>query len=227
MSTAAGRATISDEDREFATKFYDKLYSNLDDLTAGYNELAPIYDRVASIVQFDSPKRLANELAKLLKHKNLEKQKILDVGCGTGSLGKSLVEEGFKNIDGLDIPEKFLEMCKDSKCYKKLYKVSLTANPTPGIEENTYDIAISTGCYIVNHISMDTLFELTRIVKPGGYIFYTLHDPNYTMDYMNWHGKIMKEKKAELISMTLEPYKLESRNDFKLSYGYFVLFKVL
>ncbi|XP_057310199.1 uncharacterized protein LOC130648177 [Hydractinia symbiolongicarpus] len=218
---------VSDEDKKLVLDFYKSLYSNTENLSGVYDDVSSIYDKVNSITKYAPFKRLAKDIAEFLDHKHLQEKRILDVGCGNGNLGKSLVEEGFKNIDGLDISEKLLEMCKETKCYNKLLKVPLTSNPTPGIEENTYDIAVSSGCYVASHIPLDTLFELTRIVKPGGYIFYTLHDPNYTMDYMNWHGKIMKEKKADLISMTRAPYRLEPKNDFKPTYGYYVLFKVL
>ncbi|XP_057309431.1 putative methyltransferase YqeM [Hydractinia symbiolongicarpus] len=218
---------LSDEDIKLALYYYEKLYSNVENLSGTYDDLSSIYDEAVSIFKYDAYKRLAKDLAVFLEHKHLEEKLILDVGCGNGNLGKSLVEEGFKNIDGLDISEKLLEMCKETKCYNKLYKEPLTANPTPDIEDNSYDIAVSSGCYVAGHIPLDTLFELTRIVKPGGYIFYTLHDPNYTMDYMNWHGKLMKEKKAELISMKLAPYRLEPRKNFEQVYAYYVLFRVL
>ncbi|XP_057309432.1 ubiquinone biosynthesis O-methyltransferase-like [Hydractinia symbiolongicarpus] len=227
MDISTENVTISEEDKKFVLNFYSKLYSNLKNLSQFYDDFASTYYKVHEINRCDAHQRLANDLAVFFENKNLEQKKILDVGCGNGCLGQSLVEKGFKNIDGLDISKKFVEMCKETGCYNKLFQVPLTANPTPGIEENSYDIAVSSGCYVAGHIPLDTLFELTRIVKPGGYIFYTLHDPNYTMDYMNWHGKIMKERKADLISMKLAPYRLEPRKNFEQVYAYYVLFKVL
>ncbi|XP_057308934.1 aklanonic acid methyltransferase DauC-like [Hydractinia symbiolongicarpus] len=218
---------VSDEDKKVVLDFLEHLKSNFGNLSKGYDDVSSVYDKVMVLFKYEAFKRLAKDLAVFLKHEKLEEKKILDVGCGNGNLGKSLVEEGFKNIDGLDISEKLLEMCKETKCYNNLFQVPLTAKPTPGIEENSYDIVVSSGCYVMGHIPLDTIIELTRIVKPGGYIFYTLHDPNYTMDYMNWHGKIMKEKKAELISMKLAPYRLDPKNNFEPTYGYYVLFKVL
>ncbi|XP_057290353.1 uncharacterized protein HI_0912-like [Hydractinia symbiolongicarpus] len=213
---------VSDEDKKLVLDFYKSLDSNT-------QNLSEVYDNVSSIhnLKCETFKRLAKDLAVFLEHKNLTQKKILDVGCGNGNLGKSLVEEGFKNIDGLDISERLLEMCKETKCYNKLYKAPLTTNPTPGIEENTYDIAVSSGCYVAGHILLGTLVELTRIVKPGGYIFYTLHDIYYTMDYINSHGKIMKEKIAELISIKLASCRLEPKNNFKTTFCFNVMLKVL
>ncbi|XP_057309430.1 ubiquinone biosynthesis O-methyltransferase-like [Hydractinia symbiolongicarpus] len=222
-----GDYAVSDEDKKLVLDYYKSTHLNPENLSGVYDDLSPMYDKIISILKYEAFKRLAKDLAVFLEYENLLEKRILDVGCGNGKVGKSLVEEGFQNIDGLDISEKLLEICKETKCYNKLFNVPLTTNSTPGIEENTYDIAVSSGSYIAGHIPMDTLFELTRIVKPGGYIFYTLHDPNYTMDYMNWHGKIMEKKKAELISMKLAPYRLEPKNDFKPTYCYDVMFKVL
>ncbi|XP_057302900.1 ubiquinone biosynthesis O-methyltransferase-like [Hydractinia symbiolongicarpus] len=228
MENSTRQHVVSEEDKKFILDYLERLYSvNTETMPQFYVDFASMYDKANAILKYEPFKGLAKDLAVFFEHKNLENKKILDVGCGNGNLGKSLVEEGFKNIDGLDMSDKFLEMAKETKCYGKLFKALLTANPTPGIEDNSYDVAMSTGCYIACHLSMDTIFELARIVKPGGYIHYTVSDPNDKMDFMYWQGKLMKEKKAELIYMKKEAYRLDPRNNFERVYCYYVMFKVL
>ena len=103
----------------------------------------------------------------------------------------------------------------------------MTKEPTPGIEANTYDGVISTGVFVEGHVQMESLFELIRITKPGGYIVYSLYDPEYTLDYMQVHGEVIKQKKAQLIQMKLNPYKREFTKNFEYVYGYLVVWKVL
>ena len=103
----------------------------------------------------------------------------------------------------------------------------VTPDRTPGIETNTYDGVISTGVFVEGHVQMESLFELVRITKPGGYIVYTLYDPEYTLDYMRVHGEVIKLKKAQLISMKLQPYKREFTKNFEYVDCYIVIWKVL
>ena len=54
-----------------------------------------------------------------------DKEKILDVGCGTGLSGFSLRKFGFKNIDGLDLSKEMLKIASDKKIYKMLFNLDL------------------------------------------------------------------------------------------------------
>ncbi|XP_057302899.1 ubiquinone biosynthesis O-methyltransferase-like [Hydractinia symbiolongicarpus] len=228
MENSTNGHVVSEEDKKFIFDYLNKLYSaNTETISEVYSGFASVYDKANAILKYEPFKGLAKDLAVFFEHKNLENKKILDVGCGSGNLGKSLVKEGFKDIDGLDMSDKFLEMAEETKCYGKLFKVLFTSNPTPGIKDNSYDVAISAGCYLACHLPMDTIFELARIVKPGGYIHYTVSDPNDKMDFMYWQGKLMKEKKAELIYMKKEPYRLEPTKNFEEVHCYYVMFKVL
>ena len=74
---------------------------------------------------------------------------------------------------------------------------------------------------------MTALYEIIRVVKPGGYIIYSLYDPGHTMDHMQVHGEVMKNNLVELIAMSLVPYKREYRNNFEFVKGYLVVLKVL
>jgi predicted TPR repeat methyltransferase len=43
----------------------------------------------------------------------------LDLGCGTGLVGKALWEAGFRNITGVDISESMMERARQSNYYEK------------------------------------------------------------------------------------------------------------
>lgn len=228
MEDSTKKHVVSKDDQKLILDYLERLETaTVETMPQIYVDFASTYDKANEIFKYEPFKGLVKDLAVFFEHKDLENKKILDVGCGNGNLGKSLVEEGFKNIDGVDMSDKFLEMAEETKCYGKLFKALFTANPTPGIEDNLYDVAMSTGCYIAYHLPLDTLFELARIVKPGGYIHYTVFDPYDKTDFMYWQGELMKKKKAELIYMKKEPYRLDPRNNYEKVYCYYVMFKVL
>ena len=44
--------------------------------------------------------------------------KILDAGAGTGIIGEMLVQQGYRNIDTLDISEEMLNLVKQRNVYR-------------------------------------------------------------------------------------------------------------
>merc|ERR1712226_112506 len=105
------------------------------------------------------------------------------------------------------------------------YCCFITTEPTPGINENKYDAVVSGGCFTTGNIKIEALKELIRITKVGGWIVFTLNDPNFEMNYMEGLGTFMREKKVELVSMRLFPYKQDNEN--RNVYAYLVKLKVL
>ena len=69
-----------------------------------YDELAPNYEELYLRAGWNDP----SECAKLVHQTNqnkkvpLEKAEILDMGCGSGLVGKYLAEYGYKKIVGVD-----------------------------------------------------------------------------------------------------------------------------
>lgn len=71
------------------------------------------------LTQEDSDERF--ELSEVFLSLNLDKDvKILDVACGVGVVAEELAVHGYRNIDGLDPVQGYLEAAQE----KHLYKVS-------------------------------------------------------------------------------------------------------
>jgi dTDP-4-amino-4,6-dideoxygalactose transaminase/ubiquinone/menaquinone biosynthesis C-methylase UbiE len=91
---------------------------------------------------------------------------ILDIGCGTGLLGRELNSYGFKNLQGLDISQNSLDILKQQGIYKALHLEALgNALSSP---DNTFDALVSTGVFTRNQVPLESFEELIRILKPGG-----------------------------------------------------------
>lgn len=67
---------------------------------------------------YRGPKIAANLCESFLTDKSC---RILDVGAGTGFLGKHLADRGFANIDGLEPSEKMVEVARSKNAYTKFY----------------------------------------------------------------------------------------------------------
>ncbi len=127
------------------------------------------YDNDHVLGTVSQPKSV-NLLTTRLKDKNAE---IIDVGCGTGLVGESLKAKDFIYFDGIDISEDMLEIAK-SRGYRNLFLGSL--NKQLPVLDDAYDAAMCIGVFTHGHVSSDRFNELCRIVKPGGYVCFTINE---------------------------------------------------
>ena len=145
--------------------------SNDKKLTKVYRDWAEKYDYDNDHVlgTVSQPKSVAL-LSTRLKDKSV---KIIDIGCGTGLVGKNLKAEGFLYFDGIDISEDMLSIAK-SRGYTNLFLGSL--NKQLPVLTDSYDCAMCIGVFTHGHVSSDRFNELCRIIKPGGYVCFTVNE---------------------------------------------------
>ncbi len=86
--------------------------------------------------------------------------KILDIGCGFGSLVKLLKDSGYTNILGIDLSESQVAIAHQFG----LSEVQVNdINDFLSSKENTFDVI--TGIDIIEHFSKDELIDLLNIIK--------------------------------------------------------------
>ena len=156
-----------------------KNYENLDlkdakndkRLTEVYRDWAKKYDYDNDhVLGTVSQPKSVNLLSTRLKDKTA---KIIDVGCGTGLVGEKLKAKDFIYFDGLDISKDMLSIAK-SRGYRNLFLGSL--NKQLPVLDDAYDAAMCIGVFTHGHVSSDRFNELCRIVKPGGYVCFTINE---------------------------------------------------
>ena len=156
-----------------------KNYENLDLKDAkNDNRLMEVYRDWAKKYDYDndnvlgtvSQPKSVSLLSTRLKDKTA---KIIDVGCGTGLVGEKLKAKDFINFDGLDISKDMLSIAK-SRGYRNLFLGSL--NKQLPVFDDAYDAAMCIGVFTHGHVSSDRFNELCRIVKPGGYVCFTINE---------------------------------------------------
>ena len=159
-----------------------KLYDSLD-LSESENKkkLIDIYQKWAALYDKDNDDELGtvsqpNSVQTFQRYVKDKSKYIIDVGCGTGLVGLQLKKLGYKNFDGVDISQEMIDIAID-RGYASLFLGNL--NETLPIKSNQYEAAICVGVFTHGHVGPSRLEELTRIVKPGGILCFTVNEDVY------------------------------------------------
>jgi ubiquinone/menaquinone biosynthesis C-methylase UbiE len=159
-----------------------------------------------------------NLVLRLIKtHSVLKNPKILDAGCGTGQLVKSLSEIGYTY--GIDISKEAIKYCRKRKL-KNIRKGSVTQIP---FADNSFDIITCLDVIYHQAVKNDNraINEFARVLKPKGILI--LKVPAHQWLFGK-HDKIVHTKKRYEINKLKNQLK---RNCFiikKISYGNMFLF---
>ena len=178
------------------------IYNNLNlDKTKNDFEIKKVYQDWAVQYDKDNDDLLGtvsqpNAVDLLNSHMNDKNIEIVDIGCGTGLVGKFLQNKGYLYYDGLDISEEMLEIAK-SRGYRHLSVGSLQ-HKLP-YENDTYDAVFCVGVFTHGHVNSNGLDELIRITKKDGFIIFTINEGVYE-DYQ-FDKKIPLMEKEGLIKI--------------------------
>jgi len=136
-----------------------------------YNNKKDISSRSKFDLESESFFKLAN-----LKFKELlgyvKGKKILDVGCGRGSLSFYLAEKG-ANVIGIDLSKNFIDICEQVATELKLdIEFKVMNAQIPEFDDNTFDII--TGSRVIHHLpDIETFLTASkRLLKKKGYIVF-------------------------------------------------------
>jgi methionine biosynthesis protein MetW len=134
--------------------------------TMGEKHYAEVWGR-KSITDYVPGSNLRVEAAANILHPG---QRLLDVGCGDGTLGM-LVRNRFEEIYGVDISDKAIEVAQRRGI--KAYKVNLNVEALP-FEDNYFDsiTCLATLQFIYDINTM--LREFNRVLKPDGELVLTV-----------------------------------------------------
>ncbi|KAK6179636.1 hypothetical protein SNE40_011950 [Patella caerulea] len=138
-------------------------------MTKRMDKWAADYDSDMAVIAYRNPEVVSQVVGEYFPT-NREFVKIVDVASGTGLVGLELKRNGFKQIDAVDPSSGMMKVAKSRNVYDKCYIEYVDGHPLP-IDTDTYDCAVVVGGFSMGHLPTNALFELTRIVKPGGYIF--------------------------------------------------------
>ena len=143
--------------------------------------------------------------------------KILDIGCGTGTILKRLSDKC--NIDGygIDIEEEMIQQAKQKCPQMQIFKCDCTNTP---FEDETFDSI--TACMAFHHFHDQNAFarEASRILKAGGKFY--LADPGLPgiprtviNTVINVHNLVGKFNTIQEIEQIFKPYGLIKKEVLK------------
>jgi methionine biosynthesis protein MetW len=132
----------------------------------GEKHYAEVWGR-KSITDYVPGSNLRVEAAANILHPG---QRLLDVGCGDGTLGM-LVRNRFEEIYGVDISDKAIEVAQRRGI--KAYKVNLNVEALP-FEDNYFDSITCLGTLQLIYDMNTMLREFNRVLKPDGELVLTV-----------------------------------------------------
>ncbi|MCF6158961.1 MAG: class I SAM-dependent methyltransferase [wastewater metagenome] len=131
-----------------------------------YNHLAPEYDRRWSFY-------IAETIQETLKRLDIKPDsKLLDIGCGTGSLLQAIsLRYPSVCLVGIDLSREMLKAAH-KKHIKKSHLITGQSQELP-FRSNSFDTVVSCNVFHYLHKPQKCIREIIRILKPGGKIIIT------------------------------------------------------
>jgi len=95
------------------------------------------------------------------------------MGCGTGLVGKYLVEKGFKHIVGVDASAGMLEKAKVKGSYTELHELFLGKPDTfPQEFHGRFDAITASGILAEGHLDNKVFDEMLLALREGGFAIF-------------------------------------------------------
>jgi len=133
-----------------------------------YDAWAQSYDDDLASWQYQGPVVVADTVRTRLP----DAASVLDVGCGTGLVGRELRFRGFTGrLVGLDLSQASLDLAQQSGAYDDLHRADLQ-QPLP-LDDAGFDAAVCVGVMTYLPEVEAAWREFARLVRPGGVVVVT------------------------------------------------------
>jgi 2-polyprenyl-3-methyl-5-hydroxy-6-metoxy-1,4-benzoquinol methylase len=196
-------------------------YETPKDLERFYNDWAHEYDDYTKDVNYILPDQVAKIFFNTISGDNYieeKKDKILDIGCGTGLLGESFssINENLW-IEGVDISSSMIRIAslKRKKNFAPIDDWVITDDLTNPklLLTNYYDYFISSGTFTLGHLGSDDFVNLLSYLKSEGVAVISIKEDHFIKD--NFEQMFLKLQNDKTIK-DIVYYKVNSYDsDFK------------
>lgn len=126
---------------------------------------------------------------------------ILDAGCGTGRIAMVLAAAGYVTIDGVDLSPEMVELAAGRGIYRTLESgIDLSVEP-PARWRQQGELVVVGGVFTVGHIPPESLYQVAKLVRPGGVLVVTVRPGYYdTTDFAAVNADFANGEIAEVLA---------------------------
>ncbi len=146
----------------------DKGTSDPDEVARRYDQWAQSYDDDLASWSYQAPE----VVAEIVRTRHPATGSVLDVGCGTGLVGRALRSRGYTGrLHGLDISQSSLDVAEQWGGYDSLDRTDLQ-EPLP-VEDGSVDAVVCVGVMTYLPDVEATWRELARVTRSSGVVVVT------------------------------------------------------
>ena len=153
-----------------------------------FDGFAESFDKVLSGLEYKAPLWILSAVERLIGKPDGQLS-ILDAGCGTGLCGP-LVAPYARELVGVDLSAKMLELAKDRGCYTRLIQAELTAYVAA--QTVNFDLIISADTLVYFGDLNPICKAVARVLSKDRYFVFTLESANIEPEIgykINPHGR--------------------------------------
>lgn len=182
-----------------------------------YNEWATTYDSDMLKHDFTAPRLVAEGVSRGLKLSHLHREpdkvlrglRIVDAGCGTGTVGNELAKMGADEIVGLDFSEGMLEVARKNGAYTDLKFADLMKRLD--FDDEEFDALTCCGTFTHGHLGPEPLSEFLRVIKKGGVLVATVLDSHWReKGFEAEANRLAKAGVCEIVEDMVHQYRKDS-----------------
>ncbi len=97
---------------------------------------------------------------------------VLDVGCGTGLVGRELQAAGFADVVGIDLSANAVERARATGAYREVKVADVQSAPLP-FDDDGFAALVCVGVMTYLPDTTAVVTEFCRVVEPGGSVLFT------------------------------------------------------
>lgn len=151
-------------------------YKTAEDLKRYYNDWAHEYNAYCDAVKYALPRIVAETFSERFIH---ERGLIVDIGCGTGLLGKNIhAKMQYVDIHGIDLSEHMVSIALTTNDYKMCSILNVKERDQIS-HERLYDGMVSAGTFTSGHLEACDLSNTFALLKPGALVVMSVKNDHY------------------------------------------------
>jgi SAM-dependent methyltransferase len=129
---------------------------------------------------------------------------VLDAGAGNGITGAILAPLGYRDLVGIDVSPRMLELARNKGVYKELREMELGGRLD--FSDDAFGAVVSTGVFAAAHAPPESFDDLIRVTKPGGHMIFSVRTDVFEEGgFKDKQEALEREQKWQLLE-TSEPF---------------------